>query len=69
MIFNCEDNQWDEALCNAARDWFSIMDTLVLKRRDYVLWGIPGWETESGVEVVLLNVIFSFSAHKQSVIG
>jgi hypothetical protein len=63
MVFNCEDNQWDEALCNALRDWFSIMDTLVLKHRVYVLWNIPGWETESEVEVVDLNVIFSFSAH------
>jgi hypothetical protein len=69
MIFNCEDNQWDEALCNTVRDWFNIMDTLVLKRRVYVLWHISARETESGVEVTLLNVIFSFSAHRQSVIG
>lgn len=69
MIFNCEDNQWDAALCNAVRDWFSIMDTLVLKRRVYVFWHIPVRETESGVEVVLWNVIFSFSAHRQSAIG
>ena len=58
MIFSGEDNQWDDALCNAVRDWFGIMDTLMLRRRVYVHRRIPGWETESVVVHVHLNVIF-----------